>query len=87
MNFCFKIVGFFDVCRVRQASSLSIATGTNEDEAWSPNSWKTKTVAQPPKYEDDEEYEKAIEKLEGCSPLVFAGEVIFVDGRQLCGSL
>jgi len=59
----------------RQAYSLSVATGTNEDEAWSPNSWKTKTVAQPPKYEDDEEYEKAIEKLEGCSPLVFAGEV------------
>lgn len=59
----------------RQTSSLRASTGTNEDEAWSPSSWKTKTVAEPPKYEDETEYAKAIEKLEKCSPLVFAGEV------------
>lgn len=58
----------------RQSSPLSVSTGT-EDEAWSPTSWKSKTVAQPPKYENDEEYDQAIDKLEKCSPLVFAGEV------------
>jgi 3-deoxy-7-phosphoheptulonate synthase len=59
----------------RETSFLSVSTGINEDEAWSPTSWETKTVAQPPNYEDQEEYEKAIDKLEKCSPLVFAGEV------------
>ena len=54
---------------------MSVSTGTNEDETWSPSSWETKTVAQPPKYEDKEEYKKAMDKLEKCSPLVFAGEV------------
>ena len=46
-----------------------------KDDEWSPTSWKSKTVAQPPKYEDKEQYKEAIEKLETFSPLVFAGEV------------
>jgi 3-deoxy-7-phosphoheptulonate synthase len=32
-------------------------------------------VSQPPKYESEEELNAALEKLERCSPLVFAGEV------------
>ena len=59
----------------RKGVSLNVATETTEGEAWSPTSWKSKTCAQPPKYEDKEEYEEAITKLEQSSPLVFAGEV------------
>lgn len=59
----------------RQTSSLSVSTGTNEDETWSPTSWKSKNVAQPPNYQDKDAYDEAIDKLEKCSPLVFAGEV------------
>jgi len=60
---------------MRQSSSLSVSTETNDDETWSTTSWKSKTVAQPPNFEDEEEYNAAIDKLERCSPLVFAGEV------------
>lgn len=66
---------FLSTSLIRKTLSLSVSTGTNEDEAWSPSSWESKNVAQPPKYEDQEEYEEAIQKLERCSPLVFAGEV------------
>jgi 3-deoxy-7-phosphoheptulonate synthase len=66
---------FLSTSLIRKTLSLSVSTGTNEDEAWSPSSWESKNVAQPPKYEDQEEYEEAIQKLEKCSPLVFAGEV------------
>uniref|UniRef100_A0A7S4ELK8 Phospho-2-dehydro-3-deoxyheptonate aldolase n=3 Tax=Pseudo-nitzschia australis TaxID=44445 RepID=A0A7S4ELK8_9STRA len=59
----------------RKGVSLNVATETTEGEAWSPTSWKSKSCAQPPKYEDQEEYEQAITKLEQSSPLVFAGEV------------
>lgn len=59
----------------RQASVLNVATETSEGEAWSPTSWKEKTCAQPPNYRNEEEYDDAIDKLEKCSPLVFAGEV------------
>jgi 3-deoxy-7-phosphoheptulonate synthase len=62
-------------CRSRKTSSLRVSTETSDDETWTPASWKDRTVSQPPKYEDKEELEEAIEKLEGCSPLVFAGEV------------
>mmetsp|Transcript_8772 Transcript_8772/g.18201 ORF Transcript_8772/g.18201 Transcript_8772/m.18201 type:complete len:492 (+) Transcript_8772:90-1565(+) len=60
---------------MRQSTSLSVSTETNEDETWSTTSWKSKTVAQAPNFEDKEEYGAAIETLEKCSPLVFAGEV------------
>eukprot|EP00533_Pseudo-nitzschia_delicatissima_P002203 CAMPEP_0116097074 /NCGR_PEP_ID=MMETSP0327-20121206/10520_1 /TAXON_ID=44447 /ORGANISM="Pseudo-nitzschia delicatissima, Strain B596" /LENGTH=491 /DNA_ID=CAMNT_0003588819 /DNA_START=93 /DNA_END=1568 /DNA_ORIENTATION=+ len=59
----------------RQSTSLSVSTETNEDETWSTTSWMSKTIAQPPNFEDKEEYDEAIETLEKCSPLVFAGEV------------
>jgi len=49
-------------------------TGADEGE-WSPTSWKSKVVSQPPNYEDQDELNDAVEKLEKCSPLVFAGEV------------
>jgi len=67
--------GFAPQSLTRQATSLNVATETSEDEAWSPTSWTKKVVSQPPKYEDAKEYDAAIEKLEKCSPLVFAGEV------------
>lgn len=49
-------------------------SGTSSSD-WSPTSWTTKKVSQGPKYEDEEELQAAIDKLSGCSPLVFAGEV------------
>mmetsp|Transcript_9497 Transcript_9497/g.23308 ORF Transcript_9497/g.23308 Transcript_9497/m.23308 type:complete len:495 (+) Transcript_9497:152-1636(+) len=66
---------FLSTSLIRKTLSLSVSTGTNKDEAWSPSSWESKNVAQPPKYEDQEEYDEAIQKLEKYSPLVFAGEV------------
>jgi 3-deoxy-7-phosphoheptulonate synthase len=42
---------------------------------WTPDSWTNFNVAQPPKYEDAEELERAIKKIQRMSPLVFAGEV------------
>mmetsp|Transcript_25611 Transcript_25611/g.70507 ORF Transcript_25611/g.70507 Transcript_25611/m.70507 type:complete len:494 (-) Transcript_25611:199-1680(-) len=67
--------GFAPQALTRKGVSLNVATETSEDEAWSPTSWKSKTVSQPPKYEDEDEYNEAIKQLERCSPLVFAGEV------------
>ena len=55
------------------ASSTDRATSSNAD--WTPDSWNKFNVAQPPNYEDEKELAEAIEKIEGCSPLVFAGEV------------
>lgn len=58
----------------RKGFSLNVATET-EDEAWSPASWTTKTVAQAPNYLDEGDLKAALTKLEKSSPLVFAGEV------------
>lgn len=71
----FFVAVFFGYFFYRQSTSLAVSTETNDDETWSPTSWESKTVAQPPNFEDKEEYDAAIEKLEKCSPLVFAGEV------------
>jgi 3-deoxy-7-phosphoheptulonate synthase len=58
------------------ASSTSSSVSTSADKGdWSPTSWQSKVVAQAPNYEDEDELKAAIEKLEKCSPLVFAGEV------------
>jgi hypothetical protein len=57
---------------IQRKQSSGTGSGTPE---WSPDSWKNKTVSQPPKYEDEEELEKALNTLKGLSPLVFAGEV------------
>mmetsp|Transcript_892 Transcript_892/g.2124 ORF Transcript_892/g.2124 Transcript_892/m.2124 type:complete len:501 (-) Transcript_892:159-1661(-) len=57
------------------ATSPSGASTSSSSADWSPDSWKNCHVAQPPNYEDEAELEAAIEKLEGFSPLVFAGEV------------
>lgn len=51
------------------------ATASNANADWTPDSWTKCNVAQPPKYEDEEEVQAAIKKIERCSPLVFAGEV------------
>ena len=58
------------------ASSSPSTTLTSSDSSdWSPSSWNKKLVSQPPNYEDEDELNRAIEKLGGYSPLVFAGEV------------
>lgn len=44
-------------------------------EEWSPKSWKSKKASQMPVYEDEEELEDAVARLDRCSPLVFAGEI------------
>lgn len=67
--------GFTPQSLTRQGTSLNVATSTTGTEAWSPASWKSKVVSQPPKYEDEKEFDEAVAKLEKCSPLVFAGEV------------
>jgi 3-deoxy-7-phosphoheptulonate synthase len=60
---------------VASSSSSSTSTSSSDKEEWSPTSWKSKVTSQPPKYEDEAEFDAAIGKLEKCSPLVFAGEV------------
>jgi len=65
----------------RQATALSVSASTipsqtsSESADWSPSSWNRKKVSQAPNYEDEDELNDAIDKLESCSPLVFAGEV------------
>jgi len=75
--------GFVPKGMTRQTTSLQVVTEppstssstSSDNEPWSPTSWTSKNVAQSPKYEDEEELQAAIKKLERCSPLVFAGEV------------
>lgn len=57
------------------ASSSSPSMTASNSADWTPNSWSTKHVWQPPNFENEEELEAAVKKLEKCSPLVFAGEV------------
>lgn len=57
------------------ASSPSGTSVSSDSSDWSPKSWNNKVVSQPPKYEDEQELNDALKKLEGSSPLVFAGEV------------
>lgn len=59
---------------VASSTTSNSATASDEGE-WSPTSWKSKVVAQPPNYEDEDELNEALEKLGNFSPLVFAGEV------------
>jgi len=64
---------------IRHRTSLDVIsspqpTKTSKGE-WSPASWKTKTASQLPIYDDQSEVDLAVERLERCSPLVFAGEV------------
>lgn len=42
---------------------------------WNPETWKKMEAHQMPHYDDSEELLAAVQKLERCSPLVFAGEV------------
>ena len=41
---------------------------------WSKDSWKNFKVKHIPQYNDPDQLEKALKKLEGFPPLVFAGE-------------
>lgn len=64
------------LARLHVASSTSTSAATSSDKGdWSPTSWQSKVVAQPPNYEDEDELNDAVTKLGKCSPLVFAGEV------------
>ena len=49
--------------------------GSKGSSDWNPASWRERTVAQGPNYEDSEELEEAVNTLKKNSPLVFAGEV------------
>ena len=42
---------------------------------WSKDSWKNFKIKHIPQYNDPDQLEKALKKLEGFPPLVFAGEV------------
>ena len=41
---------------------------------WSKDSWKNFKIKHIPQYNDPDQLEKALKKLEGFPPLVFAGE-------------
>ena len=41
---------------------------------WTKDSWKNFTIKHIPEYNDVKQLEKALKKLEGFPPLVFAGE-------------
>ncbi len=51
------------------------STAASSSDEWSPTSWKSKVASQMPVYENEEELQAAIERMENCAPLVFAGEV------------
>jgi 3-deoxy-7-phosphoheptulonate synthase len=65
----------------RQGAQLSVAlspppsTTSSAAGDWTPESWNTMEAHQMPHYDDAEELQAAVKKLERCSPLVFAGEV------------
>jgi len=66
----------------RGKTSLSVATepkpttATKPDSGeWAPDSWTKKVGRQMPVYDDQDEVDRAIDKLSSCAPLVFAGEV------------
>ena len=44
-------------------------------EQWSPSSWQSLPVQQPPNYQDQKKVDEVLVKLAKCSPLIFAGEV------------
>jgi hypothetical protein len=56
---------------VNRVKPVSGVTGTS----WSPSSWRHLPIKQPPKYPDEAKVEEVMQKLQRCSPLVFAGEV------------
>jgi 3-deoxy-7-phosphoheptulonate synthase len=72
---------FYSLVISRHGTSLSVSSSTvppataSDSADWSPSSWNKKVVSQAPNYEDEDELNDAIDKLESCSPLVFAGEV------------
>jgi len=49
------------------------------DKQWAPDSWTSKKARQMPVYDDKDELDKAVGRLERCSPLVFAGEVRYLN--------
>ena len=57
------------------ATSTQSSKSSNSKEDWSRDSWTNKFVAQPPKYEDEEELDQVVAKISTFAPLVFAGEV------------
>ncbi len=65
----------------RVQTSLSVSTEPNPSTSasssgeWSPTSWKSKKASQMPVYDDKDELNEAVERMERCAPLVFAGEV------------
>jgi 3-deoxy-7-phosphoheptulonate synthase len=65
----------------RQGAQLNVAlspppsTTSAAAGDWNPETWKTMEAHQMPHYDDAEELQAAVKKLERCSPLVFAGEV------------
>ena len=72
------------LCTCRDSSALHLrmtstqAPPTTRNAApipWSPSSWKSFPIKQPPNYPDEAAVEEVVSKLEKCSPLVFAGEV------------
>lgn len=65
-----------------QQTKLSVSTEPNpstaassSDDKWSPESWKNKVAKQMPVYDDEDELNAAVTRMENCAPLVFAGEV------------
>jgi len=59
-----------------KVSAIPTETKVSSSEGdWNPKSWKNKKASQMPLYEDQTEVDEAVEDLEKCSPLVFAGEV------------
>uniref|UniRef100_A0A7S4JFB4 Phospho-2-dehydro-3-deoxyheptonate aldolase n=1 Tax=Odontella aurita TaxID=265563 RepID=A0A7S4JFB4_9STRA len=69
---------FTPTTTVRRSTGLKVVTDpsvASSSGEWSPSSWKGKVPKQMPVYDDEEELDAAVKRLERCSPLVFAGEV------------
>lgn len=59
----------------KPSTSSSSSNNNNNNADWTPDSYKSKEIAQGPKYTDEQEVNDAVDTLKKCSPLVFAGEV------------
>jgi len=75
------VTAFTPSSSIRHRTSLDVVSEpplsftTQGSSEWGPDSWRRKEARQMPVYEDQNEVDAAVERLEKCSPLVFAGEV------------
>eukprot|EP01038_Epipyxis_sp_PR26KG_P013874 gene13874-18607_t len=78
ISISFNAVNFNQIstlnCRLRSLTATSTQI-PNQSSKWSPSSWRSLPIKQPPNYPDPKKTDDVVSRLSKCSPLVFAGEV------------